>query len=79
MPQLTFDGVTYYPDKETHMFDIKELESEVDKEVAEEVLKEAKTKLKAKRKEIGKAKAIVRNLELAYGALLQEISSDANL
>ncbi len=61
------------------MFDIKELESTVDQEVAEEVLREAKEKLKTKRRAIGKAKAIVRNLELEYGALLQEISSDANL
>lgn len=59
------------------MFDIKELEREVDKEVADEVMKEAKKKLIAKRKEIGKAKAMLRNLENEYKALLHEVSEDA--
>jgi hypothetical protein len=59
------------------MFDIKALETEVDKEVAEEVFKEAKTKLKAKRRDIGRAKAVLRNLETEYAALLLEVSEDA--
>ena len=59
------------------MFDIKKLETEVDKEVAAEVLEAAKSKLKAKRREIGRAKAVVRNLENEYQALLLEVSEDA--
>lgn len=59
------------------MFDIKELEAAVDAEVAEEVLKEAKTKLKAKRREIGQSRAVLRNLENEYKALLLEVSEDA--
>ena len=59
------------------MFDIKELEKEVDAEVAEEVLKEAKNKLKAKRREIGQSRAVLRNLENEYKALLLEVSEDA--
>ena len=59
------------------MFDIKELEAEVDQEVALEVLEAAKEKLKSKRRQIGQAKAVVRNLEREYQALLLEVTDDA--
>ena len=59
------------------MFDIKKLEAEVDKEVADELIDAAKSKLKAKRRDIQRAKAVLRNLENEYQALLLEVSEDA--
>lgn len=59
------------------MFEIKKLEAEIDKEVAAEAIEMAKGKLKSKRREIGRAKAVVRNLEREYDALLLEVSDDA--
>lgn len=59
------------------MFDVKKLETEVDKEVAAEAMEAAKGKLKSKRREIGRAETIVRNLRREYDALLLEISDDA--
>lgn len=59
------------------MFDINELEKEVDAEVAKEVIDAAKDKLKAKRRDIQRAKAVLRNLENEYKALLLEVSEDA--
>ncbi len=59
------------------LFDIKELETEVDKEMTEAHVKEAKAKLIGKRKEIRRAERIVRNLEREYALLLLEITDDA--
>ena len=59
------------------MFDIKKLDAEVDKEVSEEIMKAAKTKLIAKKRDIGRATALVRNLKAEYAALLVEVSDDA--
>lgn len=59
------------------LFDIKELEQEVDEEMAKKHLTEAKTKLIAKRQDIAKAERIVRNLRREYDVLVLEISDDA--
>ncbi len=60
------------------MFDVKELEAEVDKEISDDALKLAKVKLISKRKEIGAAKQIVRNFEREYDVLLLEITDEVN-
>ena len=59
------------------LFDIKELEADVDKEMLDEHVKDAKQKLITKRKEIRNAERIVRNLEREYQLLLLEITDDA--
>lgn len=59
------------------LFDIKELEKDVDKEMLDAHVKEAKAKLIGKRKEIGAAERIVRNLRREYDVLLLEITDNA--
>ncbi len=59
------------------LFDIKKLEDDVDAEMLEAHVKDAKRKLIAKRKDIGAAESIVRNLRREYDVLLLEISDDA--
>ncbi len=59
------------------LFDIKELEADVDAEMLESHVKEAKSKLIDKRKQIRNAERIVRNLEREYQLLLLEITDDA--
>lgn len=59
------------------LFDIKDLERDVDKEMLDVHMQEAKTKLIGKRKEIRRAERIVRNLEREYQLLLLEITDDA--
>jgi len=59
------------------LFDIKELERDVDAALLEAHIKDAKAKLIGKRKEIGAAERIVRNLRREYDVLLLEISDDA--
>ena len=59
------------------LFDIKELEADVDKDMLDEHVKDAKRKLITKRKEIRNAERIVRNLEREYQLLLLEITDDA--
>ncbi len=59
------------------MFDIKKLDAEVDKEVSDEIIKAAKAKLTTKKRDVLRAKAVVRNLEAEYAALLVEVSEDA--
>lgn len=59
------------------LFDVNELEKEVDKEMADEAMKEAKAKLITKRREIGRAERIVRNLNREYDVLLLDITEGA--
>ena len=59
------------------LFDIKELEADVDAEMLDAHVADAKKKLIAKRKEIRNAERIVRNLEREYQLLLLEITDDA--
>ena len=59
------------------LFDIKELEADVDKEMLDAHVKDAKAKLVGKRREIKRAEQIVRNLEREYQLLLLEITDNA--
>lgn len=59
------------------MLDVTKLDAEVNKEVSEEIIKAAKAKLIGKKRDIGRAKAVVRNMEAEYAALLVEVSEDA--
>ena len=56
--------------------DMAELEAEVDADMRKEFVAEAKKLLIGKRREIGRAKKIVRNLEREYDVLVLEISDD---
>jgi hypothetical protein len=64
-------------DMSAKLFDIKELEADVDKEMLDEHVKEAKKRLISKRREVNHAEQIVRNLEREYQLLLLEIADDA--
>jgi len=79
-PNLTATPNPFNPedyDMSAKLFDIKELEADVDKEMLDEHVKDAKQKLITKRKEIRNAERIVRNLEREYQLLLLEITDDA--